>query len=118
MSIACVLLSFSSPGHAALSWADRVTNLEMSMFTKADAAAMRAEMKADMARAETKADRMREEMKQDMKTSLVLSLVLPSANLIRSTYMDYQAEQEKLKKLESQRSLKKDLASFFEYFKI
>ena len=56
MSIALLL----SPCYvAALSLEDRVTNLELNMFTKADAAIMKAEMKADAAL-------MREEMKADM----------------------------------------------------
>ena len=84
---------------------------------KADMKAMRAEMKADSIRAELKADANKAEMKAEMRFNLILSLVVSLVPTLRLWYMDDRAYKElQDKKRIVPRRLITDLKSFFEYF--
>ena len=105
----------------------------MRLEIKEDAAKMRLEMKEDAAK-------MRREMKEDMAKMnlenriftlfvIIVTSITPILTYRRLQEMDKKAEEEKQekkvadevekqqKKLESKRSLSKDLSVFFEYFK-
>ena len=123
--LVCVCVS---PAYGSPSLESRVRTLELTVFTKADAAAMRAEMKADAAamRAETKADMARMESRTDV--FFVISLVMPVATLVRLGFVDkrdakkeVRAEARALAQADAEakrakRNLRSDLLSFFSYF--
>ncbi len=112
------LVTYASPADAYMSLDDRVTKLELTMFTKEDAAAMRAETKADAAamRAETKADALRIEEKMDrrMILSLAISQIIPVVNLYRLTVMDSKQKKVDEARLKN-RNLKSDILSIIKY---
>jgi len=130
--LAFVMLAFPSSAHS-LSLEGRVTLIEATMFTKADAA-------AEEIRREAKADEMRKEMKSDMAAmnfenrvfsaiTLGISTVIPSATLYRAVKKDedekaqkiLDEEKEKAQKinddLSKQRSAAKDFQNFLSYFR-
>jgi len=83
-SLVFVLLAFPTPAHS-LSLEARVTLIEATMFTKADAAEMRKEMKADELSWDMKADEMRKEMKSDMAAMNTENRVFSICNLVVSS---------------------------------
>ena len=108
--IVCGIVSVASPARA-LTLEERVTVLERTVFTKEDAEKMRREMKEDMAK-------MNLENRIFTLFVIIVTSITPILTYRRLQEMDKKAEEEKQqKKLESKRSLSKDLSVFLEYFK-